>query len=84
MVDNLVTWENLKVDVLNENDHTYTVYLNAAKDCLCDFNANRKEDRLRVMNLLFEGKCKSVEVLNEEYVHLMLYDAWAMKIKCRQ
>lgn len=83
MVANLVDSDNLKIDASSKDENTFKVYINASRDCLCDFDGNRKEDRLRVINILFEEKCKSIEVLDEQYVTLMLYNAWATKIKCR-
>ena len=84
MVNNMVTWGHLRVDESSEDKNTFKIFLNATTDCLCNYDGNKKDDRLRVMNILFEGKCKSIEILDENYVNLMLYNAWVTKMRCQQ
>jgi hypothetical protein len=84
MVSNLVNWGDLRVELSSEEKNTYKIYLPARKDLVCDYDPDKKDDRLKVINILFDGKCKSIEVLNENYIDMVPYSVWVTKIRCQK
>jgi len=84
LVTNMVASGNLRVELSDAEKNTYKVYMPAGKDYACNHDGNKKEDRLKIFNILFEGKCKSLEVLDESYIDMNKYSCWCSTVKCQK
>lgn len=84
LVRNMVYTGDYRVELSSEDNNIYKIYSHAWKDYACDYDGNRKEDRLKVINILFEEKCKRIEILDENYIDMMPHSVWVTKIRCQK
>ena len=84
MVNNMVNFGDLRVELSSEDNSTYKIYSHAWKDYACNYDGNKKEDRLKVINILFDEKCKRIEILDENYIDMMPHSVWVTKIRCQK
>jgi len=84
LVKNMVNFGDLRVELSSEDNNTYKIYSHAWKDYACNYDGNKKEDRLKVINILFDEKCKRIEILDENYIDMMPHSVWVTKIRCQK
>lgn len=62
-------WEqagSLRVAEPDSSSHDYKFYIKAGRDF--DINTQNKADRLLMYNAYLEGTCKSVEIIEEQFL----------------
>jgi len=79
----------IKVDTADDNSYDYKVsILNYVE---IGWDGNKKEDRLKAVDVIFKDKCKSIEVIGEDSIQTGKYFlsgdptiTYILKVKCNK
>jgi hypothetical protein len=75
-------------EVSSETGYDYKVFIRNASDF--GWNGDRREDREKAINLMFEDRCKKTEIVEDLPLQTGTYPinrpaiTWIMKIKCEK